>query len=621
MRPSRGLTIALALLTTATATATALPPARAAVGSTDSTSRFSPPHAALVATSTPAEHGPGYHADLMHFTVHVGPGNATTCDIVGELFRPNDASPAKQVPVILTTNGFGGSYTDQQSLARYFVRNGYDVLTYSGLGFGGSGCAIELDSPEWDGAAASQLISYLGQQPETQKDGPDDPRVGMVGGSYGGAIQFATAAIDPRLDTIVPVITWNDLVYSLGPNNNAADFVHNDVEPGVEKLDWTTLFFADGLAQPASHKTLVPALGTGCPGFDPAICQSYAASAALGYVTRSTTDLLRHNSMVGYGGGVRIPVMLMQGEGDSLFNINEAIANYRLLQSLGDTVKLVLQSWGHSKSTPAPGEVSYTSTSDGYETLLIQNWFAKYLKHAPVSTGPSVEYFRDWVGYDHHGSAGPAYGTASTWPVGSSMHLYLSGNGALVANPASVTAGRQSFVNPGAGLSTSYSETSGVQGTAPFSSLAASDVPGTFASWATPPLAAALDSVGIPVVRFRLSTTSPAGLDPLTDPVVFGKLYDVAPDGSTTLVQRLVSPIRVTDEQQPVTLTLPGVVHRYAAGHRIELVLAATDLAYLGSRVPNVLTVTADPAHPTALDLPVVRAGDEDAGGARTTGG
>ena len=616
MRPFRGPTIALALLTIAM-TATALPAARAAVRSV---STFSPPRAATVATSTLAENGPGYRADLMHFTTHVGPDRATSCDVVAELFRSTDASAAHPVPVILTTNGFGGSYTDQQELARYFVRNGYDVLTYSGLGFGGSGCAIELDNPDWDGEAASQLISYLGQRPEVLKDGPDDPRVAMVGGSYGGAVQFATAAIDPRLDTIVPVITWNDLAYSLGPNNNAADLVHNDIEPGAEKVDWSTLFFADGLIQPASHNTLIAASATGCPGFDPAVCQSYLTSAALGYVTRATTDLLRHNSMVGYAGGVHLPVMLMQGEGDSLFNINEAVANYRLLQSHGNPVKLVLQSWGHSKSTPAPGEVSYSSTKNGYETLLVKNWFARYLQHAPVSTGPAVEYFRDWITYDSHGTAEPAYGTASNWPVGSTMHLYLSGSGALVTKLDAVTAGAQSFINPAGGLGGSYSETSGVQGTAPLSSLPPSDLPGTFASWATPPLAGSVDSVGIPVVRFHLSTSSPAGLDPTTDPVLFGKLYDVAPDGTATLVQRLVSPIRVTDEQNPVTLTLPGVVHRYAAGHRIELLLTATDFAYLGSRVPDVLTITVDPAHPTALDLPVVGAANEDTGGARTTG-
>ena len=45
-----------------------------------------------------------------------------------------------------------------------------------------------------------------------------DPRMGMVGGSYGGGIQLVTAAIDPRVDAIVPTISWNTLNDSLYPN-------------------------------------------------------------------------------------------------------------------------------------------------------------------------------------------------------------------------------------------------------------------------------------------------------------------------------------------------------------------------------------------------------------------
>src|ERR671920_777470 len=38
----------------------------------------------------------------------------------------------------------------------------YAVLSYSGLGFGGSDCKITLDDPDWDGVAGRQLVSYLG---------------------------------------------------------------------------------------------------------------------------------------------------------------------------------------------------------------------------------------------------------------------------------------------------------------------------------------------------------------------------------------------------------------------------------------------------------------------------
>jgi hypothetical protein len=117
------------------------------------------------------------------------------------------------------------------------------VLSYSGLGFGGSGCKITLDDPDWDGKAARQLVDYLaGTRPDSsgqildviRLDRPGDPRVGMIGGSYGGQVQFAVAGIDHRVDALIPLITWNDLGYALAPNNGGTG-------PGVHKKEWTSL--------------------------------------------------------------------------------------------------------------------------------------------------------------------------------------------------------------------------------------------------------------------------------------------------------------------------------------------------------------------------------------------
>ena len=69
------------------------------------------------------------------------------------------------MPAILTTNGFGGSKDDQAGIGKAFAGRGYVVLSYSGLGFGGSGCKITLDDPDWDGKAGRQLVSYLGGSP------------------------------------------------------------------------------------------------------------------------------------------------------------------------------------------------------------------------------------------------------------------------------------------------------------------------------------------------------------------------------------------------------------------------------------------------------------------------
>lgn len=573
---------------------------------------FVPPPPAQV-TLTPAAGGSGYSAQSLHAVVEVGRGQATACSIVGELLIPDGVDAANPAAVVMDTNGFGGSYNDATTMgqAQAAASHGFVALTYSGLGFGGSGCQIELDSPQWDGMAASELISWLGEQPEVRKDGPDDPRIGMIGGSYGGSVQLATASIDPRLDAIVPIITWNDLAYSLAPNNDTLAAVRNDAEPGVLKWEWASLFFGDGLAGPVENQQ-PQQLATTCPGFDPAICQAYVSSVALGYPDAATVALLRSDSMVSFYKKLHLPVLLAQGEQDSLFNITEAVSNLRELQSVGDPVSLVLQSWGHSNLTPAPGELSLTPPFQGYEDTLVFDFFDKWLNHAPVSTGAPVQYFRPWVSYQ--GNAAPAYGTAESWPVGTTDTLYLSGNGTLTAQGSAVEAGSQQIVNPGGGTGSSYSETSGVQTDPPFSSIPPADAPGTYASYESAPLAANLDVVGVPILRVSVTSTVPAGLSPATDPVLFAKLYDVSPSGTKTLVDNLVAPVRIASTASPVTITLPGIVHRYPAGDRLDLVLAAEDDAYMGNRTPDVYTVTVSPTQPGVLRLPAVAASAQRSG-------
>jgi hypothetical protein len=76
--------------------------------------------------------------------VHVGPTGTQTCTIVYDLYTPSSATKATPAPAILSTNGFGGSKDDQGDLGQAFAERGYVVLSYSGLGFGGSDCQISL---------------------------------------------------------------------------------------------------------------------------------------------------------------------------------------------------------------------------------------------------------------------------------------------------------------------------------------------------------------------------------------------------------------------------------------------------------------------------------------------
>jgi predicted acyl esterase len=580
---------------------------------------------APVLTGAPA-HGAPVDVATKAITVstHVGPGKAQACDVEADLYVPATATAARPAPAILTTHGFGGSKADQASLGMTMARRGYVVLAYSGLGFGGSDCKITLDDRENDGQAASQLVRFLGGNPAidaVDSDGrrvrvdvvarddarsrlPYDPRVGMIGGSYGGQVQFAAAAVERRLDTIVPLITWNDLSYSLAPNNTSLP--RNSVsatEPGVLKHQWVDLFFGAGVARGAENAPSDPARAVGCPNFPTAACVAVAQMQAEGYPVPATTAFARNASVASYLSQVRVPTLIGQGQADTLFNLQESVATYTALKRQGTPVKLMWQSWGHSHSSPAAGELSWTSPETTVQGRAFVAWFDHYLRGRGPAPALDFSYFRDWVTYS--GDAAPAYASAKAYPVGKVTPLYLSGGEHLVASRRAVQPGAASWVGIPGPAAASYTETSGSD---PASDPV--DGPGTFVRFSTAPLTADVDVVGVPTLDVRLSSdqariTQAAG--PGGRLVFFAKLFDVAPDGSVTLVHRLISPVRVADVTKPVRVELPGIVHRFPRGHRLALVLAATDLAYANrAAVPQRVSVVTTPATPGRLELPVV---------------
>jgi ABC-2 type transport system ATP-binding protein len=582
-----------------------------------------------LATAAPSNAADAYSVQTLHFKVTAG--SEGVCDIVGDLYTPATANSSSPVPAILTTNGFGGSKDDQAGIGRYFASNGYAVLSYSGLGFGGSDCKITLDDPDVDGLAASQLVGYLGgddgvafldadhtqpapvldvvRRDNTDHDGvrrSDDPRVGMIGGSYGGEIQFAAAAVDPRVDTIIPMITWNDLTYSLDPNNTdqvSSQGVSTRM-PGAAKLFWAAGFSAEGIADGMEGAQGDPARLYPCPNFADFVCPSLAYAAAAGYLDDAGHDALRHASVTSYLPKIKIPVLLAQGEFDTLFNLNEATATYQALKAQGTTVKMIWHSWGHSNGTPAPGELNLTDPdpANEYETARVVSWFARYLQNADVNTGANFAYFRDWVPYT--GNAAPAYAESRTFPVGSARTWYLDGRRLSPTEPLLATG--QSFLTPPAGAPTSINPLDAVGSFLP-APLPEQDAPGTFAAWNSATLTQPVAVAGSPKLTVTVSAPVAAvaqAAGPAGQLVLFVRLQDVAPDGTATDIRQLTAPVRIPDVTRPFTVTMPAIVHQFAAGHQIRLVVAGGSVNYRGGQTSNPVTITGGPGQ--TLMLPTV---------------
>jgi len=579
--------------------------------------------------SGPASAAPAYSVTSLHFKVVVGPADDQVCDVVGDVYVPTAASSSNRVPSILTTNGFGGSKDDQAGIGQAFASRGYVVLSYSGLGFGGSSCTITLDDPDWDGKAGRQLVSYLGgaagvafldaehTQPAPRldvvvRDARDhsgvrqefDPRVGTVGGSYGGGSQFATASMDPRLDTLVPLITWNDLSYSLAPNNADQTTGVSSARSGSAKQWWAIGFSLLGLTGDLQNGQVPPDL-LPCPNFADFVCPALVTAGATGYLQPGDVASLRHASVASYLPKIRVPVLLVQGQNDTLFNLNEAIATYQALQQQGTEVKMIWQSWGHS-GPAAPGEINLGNPDPAaqYETGRILAWFDHYLKGSNVSTGPEFAYFRDWVSYT--GNAAPAYALSAKFPVGRDRVYRLSGAGNLVTTTTTVP-GSQSFLTTAAGAPTGINTFDVLGGYVGQPVNEVTDLPGTYAAWQTPALTAPVSVVGTPTARLKVNAPTAAITQAIGEAgmlVVYVKIADVGTDGKARLIRALEAPVRIPDVTKPFTVKLPAIVHRFEPGHRIRLIVAGGSINYRGGLEPAPVTIASGPGQ--TLTLPVV---------------
>jgi predicted acyl esterase len=86
------------------------------------------------------------------------------------------------------------------------------------------------------------------------------------------------------------------------------------------------------------------------------------------------------------------------------------------------------------------------------------------------------------------------------------------------------------------------------------------------------------DTTSIGVLAAHLHVSHVNGQDVF----LFGKVYDVAPDGTATLIHRLIAPVRLPAAQLTVSdvvdMKLLGFAHTFAAGHAVRFEVATTDV-------------------------------------------
>ncbi|NBM19853.1 alpha/beta fold hydrolase [Streptomyces sp. GC420] len=458
------------------------------------------------------------------------------------------ASGGGRRPAVLLGHGFGGSKDDVRAQAEELARDGYAVLTWSARGFGASTGKIGLNDPDAEVADVSRLIDWLAGRPEVRLDKKGDPRVGMAGASYGGAIALLAAGHDGRVDAVAPRITYWNLADALFPD-------------GVYKKLWAGVFFTTGSPE------------GGCGRFEEELCEMYERVAVNGEPDAEARALLEARSPSAVGDRIKVPALISQGQSDSLFPLSHADAMAKAIRANGAPVSVDWISGGHD------GGDTETSRLDARTA----DWFDRYLKDEKgVGTGPAFRVTRTGGVDSTDGAAQLRGASGDTYPGldGGDRTLALQGREQSFENPPGAGPPAISAV-PGVGGGLSQLSTLGVGGLNV-------DFPGQYARFDSAPLRESLRITGSPTVKVRVTSKGSS------DAVLFAKVYDVGPGGSQTLPAQLVSPLRVSgaEDGRTVEIRLPAVDHEVESGHRLRLVLAATDLGYASPAEPATYTVS-----------------------------
>jgi ABC-2 type transport system ATP-binding protein len=340
-----------------------------------------------------------------------------------------------------------------------FVQHGYNVLTWDPRGFGQSGGTVEIDDPKFEGRDVQALIDFVAKQPEAQLDqscttrarrakgrkrrsrsrttcatSPDDPTIGMAGASYGGGIQLVAAGLDKRIDAIAPTIAWHSLLTALFPEGNI-------------KLGWGSILIAAGVQGSAQGAGSSPATATGRQ--DPHFYSVVTNGAATG--TTSQDDL---DWMASHGPGdllkrIRVPTLLLQGTVDTLFPLDEAVANF---DEIGANTSRVaaLKRKGRRKRGRRSAAVQHVPVKmvwfcGGHGVCLTDKgpgadyldqrtlaWFDHYLRgKQDVNTGPKFA----WIADDGQVRTSDAY------PLAPAGQLSATGSGTLPIVPGQGSGG------------------------------------------------------------------------------------------------------------------------------------------------------------------------------------
>ncbi|MBX3313956.1 MAG: alpha/beta fold hydrolase [Actinobacteria bacterium] len=469
---------------------------------------------------------------------------------------PTDDTGDDGAPVVLMGPGWGQAGDTSAEGAPLFGAlgiasmndRGYHVLTWDPRGFGESTGKAQVNGPDTEGRDVQLLLDWVAAQPDVLLDRDGDPRTGMVGFSYGGGIQLTTAAIDCRVDAIVPGIAWHSLETSL-------------YKSGITKLGWSEF-----LLRVAEEGRLAPEIvSAGESGRETGVIDQHDQNW---FEARGPAELVED---------ITVPTLIVQGTVDTLFTLDEGVDNFRILDGNDVPVAMVWFCGGHGAC------LTYDANADtDWLSDVTFAWLDRYVKgDESVDLGPGFRFV------DQHGDhwSAPAYPDPV---VGEDGVVGLTGSGS-----GTLTLVAEGGAGPVTEKPASDDILSGiVTGITPAKADHAVNVTIT------------ADQEGMVLgagsLTLTYTGTTPDGERPTR---IFAQLVD---DETGLVLGNQITPIEVVldGSDHEVTVPLETVAQRVAPGDTLTLQLVATTVSYAEPRLGGSVDLSG-----IEITLPLVTSG------------
>jgi ABC-2 type transport system ATP-binding protein len=489
----------------------------------------------------------------------------------------------KKLPAatILIAHGFGGDKKSVTEDALYFQKNGFAVMTWSARGFGQSGGFISMNSQSAEVSDTSKIIDYLLTQRDVIKFKNGKPIIGIIGASYGGANALLSASADKRIAAVVADITWNSLGNALFPQSDISS-----LEPGPFKKVWAGTFF--GLV------TLQKAFLGECGSLATAWCTAYKNAVKNGQPTSDDRALLASVSPASFLTNLKVPTLLMQGQADSLFPLNESLKNAVILEKSikPGSMALIWHASGHDGGT---NDQQYLRS----QTL---SWLNKNLLSKQVNF-PIFQFTKSAGSISLQDSTViPKTFQSKALPNHSGVtKVSLSSQPAPINYPIG---GIPSAISALPGFGAAGALSSALTSIAGFSPAF---IPGQSAFIESEVLSAPVTIVGSSRIKVRVTSTTGSA-------TLFFSLVTRTPSGGISQPNGIVAPIKLANiptSGLEIELELPAVILDAAIGDKLALGISSTDQGFELPKESAFYTVTAL----TPLEIPLLNATAVSQGG------